>query len=85
MQTDRWRRVEELYHAALAQPPEKRFEFLDRACDGDRLLRGEVQSLLDLASGASTFLEGSPVSSMVKTPPALICGQKVGNFEFWSL
>src|SRR5206468_3286237 len=27
------------------------------------------------------FLEGSPVSSMVEPPPALIRGQKLGNFE----
>jgi hypothetical protein len=81
VQTDRWKKVEELFQAAMAQPLEKRVDFVERACGGDLLLRSEVQSLLDVAPGAGSFLEGSPVSSMVEPPPALIRGQRLGNFE----
>src|SRR5882724_9971315 len=81
MQVDRWKRVEELFQAAMAQPPEKRLEFLDHACGGDPLLRKEVQSLLEVTPAAGSFLEGSPVSSVFEPPPALIRGQKLGNFE----
>jgi eukaryotic-like serine/threonine-protein kinase len=81
MQVDRWKKIEELFQAAMAQPAEKRLEFLDRACGDDPWLRKEVQSLLDVTPAAGSFLEGSPVSSMVEPPPALIRGQKLGNFE----
>jgi hypothetical protein len=47
MQAERWKQIEELYQAALAQPPEKRAAFLAQACPDDPQLRGEVQSLLD--------------------------------------
>ncbi len=47
MQAERWEQIEKLYHAAKAQPAEKRAAFLAQACAGDAALRGEVQSLLD--------------------------------------
>jgi hypothetical protein len=59
MQAERWKQIEELYQAALAQPPEKRAEFLTQACPGDPQLRGEVQSLLD--QQADSFLESAPL------------------------
>lgn len=46
MSDDRWRRVEELYHAALGVSPEERAAFLERKADGDSELRREVESLL---------------------------------------
>jgi hypothetical protein len=58
MQAERWKQIEELYQAALAQPPEKRAAFLAQACPDDPQLRGEVQSLLD--QQADSFLESAP-------------------------
>src|SRR5579884_1421907 len=72
MQAELWKKVDELYHAALAEAPEKRAEFLARACD-DEQVRAEVQSLLDQADGS--FLESSPLSAAVQA------GAKLGNFE----
>jgi serine/threonine protein kinase len=46
MSPERWRRIEDLYHAAAERPPAERREFLDRACPGDPALRDEVASLL---------------------------------------
>ena len=62
MQADRWKRIQELYEAAMAQQPEKRAEFLEQACPADAGLRGEVQSLL--AQKADSFLESGPVSEI---------------------
>jgi len=62
MELERWQKIEELYNAAMAQPVEKRADILQRACPGDSELRAEVESLLVAAGGASSFLEGSPVS-----------------------
>ncbi len=75
MQADVWKKVEALYEAALAQPPEKRAAFLAQACPDDPQLRGEVQSLLD--QQAKSFLESSPLSAI----KALSAGAKLGNFE----
>ena len=46
MTPDRWRRIEALYHAALAEPLDARARYLTDACAGDAALRHEVESLL---------------------------------------
>ena len=46
MDSERWRRVEELYHAAQAQPADRRAAFLQVACGGDERLQHDVESLL---------------------------------------
>src|SRR5690349_13708453 len=43
---NRWRQIEELYHAAREQPPEQRAEFLRGRCGSDDELQQEVESLL---------------------------------------
>src|ERR1700677_3919810 len=63
MEPERWKKIEELYKAAMAQPVEKRADILQNACPGDPELRAEVESLLDAAGGESSFLEGSPLAS----------------------
>lgn len=42
-----WRRVEELFHAALERPPEVRRAFLDEACGEDNELRHQVAMHLE--------------------------------------
>jgi len=79
MQAERWKQIEELYQAALAQPPEKRAAFLAQACPGDLQLRGEVRSLLD--QQADSFLESAPLSAV----QAVSAGAKLGNFEIVEL
>jgi eukaryotic-like serine/threonine-protein kinase len=49
MQPERWRRVEELYHAAMKQEEGQRAAFLSRSCAGDQPLRAEVESLITYA------------------------------------
>ena len=79
MEVERWNRIEELYQAALALPPERRAAFLARACSADPQLRAEVQSLLD--QQADSFLEGAPVSAIKTLRP----GVKLSNFEIVEL
>ena len=64
MESDRWRRIEELYHSALERDPASRLEFLDRACDGDADLRREVISLLANDGRAATFLESPALETI---------------------
>jgi serine/threonine protein kinase len=79
MQADIWKKVEELYHAALAQPPEKRVAYLERAYPDDPLVRREVESLL--GQKAASFFETAPMSAAM----ALGAGVKLGNFEIVGL
>src|SRR5579863_4364276 len=62
MQAERWKKIEDLYQAALVQPVEKRAGFMRQACPGDPELCAEVESLLKAAGEESSFLEGSPIS-----------------------
>jgi hypothetical protein len=79
MEADRWKKIQELYEAAIALPPEKRADFLEQASPADDGLRGEVQSLL--AQPADSFLESAPLSA-IKT---LSAGARLGNFEIVEL
>ncbi|MBS0583664.1 MAG: serine/threonine protein kinase [Proteobacteria bacterium] len=54
------RRVGELFDAAIDIAPEERAVWLDRACDGDAVLRAEVECLLRADARASDFLEAPP-------------------------
>jgi eukaryotic-like serine/threonine-protein kinase len=62
MTADRWRRIDDLFHRALALPSGRREAFLASACDGDEALRSEVASLLEAHEGAEDFLETPVVS-----------------------
>src|SRR6516225_2100478 len=58
MDPDRWKQVEELYHAALERKEGGRAAFLEQACAGDEALRQRVESLLaHYAQASSRFLE----------------------------
>jgi serine/threonine protein kinase len=79
MQADLWKKVEELYQAALEQPRDKRAAFLAQACPNDAELRREVESLL--AQKTEAFLESAPMS-VIK---ALTPGATLGHFEIIEL
>lgn len=56
MNADRWRQIEELYHAVRAPAEGERFSCLEQACGGDEALRREEESLLaQPASKAAGF------------------------------
>jgi tetratricopeptide (TPR) repeat protein len=57
MTPERWRRIAELYHAAVAREPCGRGAFLQTACAGDEALQHEVESLLAHQQSAGSFLE----------------------------
>ncbi len=61
MDAERWRRTEELFHAAMERPADCRAAFLHDACGVDDALRGEVESLIASHEAARGFIE-SPAS-----------------------
>jgi len=58
-ESDRWRRLEALFHAASDMDTAQRSAFLDGACAGDPELRAEVESLLESSTESGAFIEGS--------------------------
>ena len=57
MTSDRWLRLESLFHAALEQPPAVRGAFLAEASGDDEELRAEVERLLEADVQASAFVD----------------------------
>src|SRR5690349_12164346 len=57
MKPDRWRKVDELFEAALEREPERRTAFLDEVCGGDKELRREVEKMLDFDNQAQEFIK----------------------------
>ena len=57
MRPERWRQIEDLYHATLKQEVARRAAFLDDACAVDQELRHEVESLLACDESAARLIE----------------------------
>jgi len=57
MDSDQWKQVDNLLHAALERPPAEREAFLRQACAGDQELEREVRSLLASDRQAGSFLD----------------------------
>jgi len=57
MESNRWRQIEELYHAALERAPDERASFLAETCADDSGLRREVEELLRYDGAAESFIE----------------------------
>ena len=59
-----WRQVTDIFNAALRRMPEERPVFLEQICGGDKILRGEVESLLASYDDAESFLESPAVGEV---------------------
>jgi eukaryotic-like serine/threonine-protein kinase len=86
--SDRWRRVEAVYHAAAALPAGDRAAFLAEACAGDEPLRLEVESLLVHEPDASRFIEQPAVEVAAigfRSQLRLPAGRQIGAYTILSL
>ena len=61
MDSERWKRVDNLLQAALERSPGERDAFLRQACAGDEPLEREVRSLLASRQEAGSFLESPAI------------------------
>jgi hypothetical protein len=81
---DQWRKVNDLFHQALAQPEANRAAFLDAACAGDPVLAAEVASLLTAHEQAAQFIEqpaGIEPGPAASADPVFLGGQVVGQYR----
>ena len=88
MDAERWRRINELFHAALERDPGSRDAFIDEACTGDPALRTEVLSLLRMHSGPGVVdrpaVEADPGLLPTADDDPLI-GRRLGPYEVTGL
>jgi serine/threonine protein kinase/tetratricopeptide (TPR) repeat protein len=83
---ERWRRIEELYHAAIELPAAEREAFLNATCDNDEPLRLEVEALLAVARDAEPFLEeGIQIGDVSGEVTASFIGRRIGPYEVKAL
>src|SRR5438309_233117 len=86
---ERWKKVEELYHAALERPAESRADFLRAACGDDEDLYREVESLLGFKSQAENFIEKPALEIAAKAiaedSGTSVIGKQIGNYQILSL
>ena len=76
MTPDRWRKISQLYHEALARETNERGRFLADGCAGDEALRREVESLLANEGTAEGFLAATCINL-----PATAQGEDLGHRE----
>src|SRR5204862_7393786 len=78
-------RVEEIFYAALEQGSDDVARFLETTCEGDELLRGEVEALLALRQRVGSFIETPAVglaTRIIRNGQAdLLVGRTIGHYK----
>ncbi len=81
----RFQTIEEIFLAALEQEPDQISAFLDTACEGDEVLRREVEALLASDQRAGRFIERSTVGLATKIiengQADSLVGQTFGHYK----
>src|SRR5438552_15491003 len=81
----RFQTIEEIFRAALDQAPGQISAFLDKACEGDDVLRRKVETLLASRQRAGSFIETSAVgiaTRIIENGQAdLLVGQTFGHYK----
>ncbi len=89
MTPERWKRIEELYHAARVRPTGDRSAFLAEACADDDRLRLNVESLLGESESADDFLAGPvvtiPARLIADFVPESMAGVVLGGYQLQML
>jgi len=89
MRADRWRRIEELYHAALDLPAPSRRPWLATACGGEDALREEVEALIGYDGAGGRLLERSALEveakALARERRGGLIGRRLGGYEVLAL
>jgi serine/threonine protein kinase/TolB-like protein len=88
--SDRWRRLEALFHQASELPADARSAFLDVHCTGDTELRSEVEALLKAADTPADDLQHrifEAARNIVTEPQSRVVtpGARLGSYEITAL
>ncbi len=76
-----YQQVKQIFQSVLEVTANERADYLDKACDGDDVLRGEVERLLD--SFESGYLENPAIGKVAElmVGNGLKVGQTVGHYR----
>src|SRR6476619_5975170 len=81
----RFQTIEEIFLAALEQEPDQVGAFLDTACEGDAVLRREVEALLASDQRAGRFIETSSAGLAAKViqnqQADSLVGRTIGHYK----
>src|SRR5438552_16642387 len=85
MTPQRWRRVKNIFDAALDAAPEGRESLLAEACAGDPALREDVTHLLESFDRSDSFIETTAVAENLGLfdgpAPAISEGDQIGHYR----
>ncbi len=92
MTSERWRQIEQIYHAAMEHADNERTLFLDQACAGDGALRHEIVSLIAAGKQASDFENALVLEADTKllalgqalSPAQSPTGSQIGHYQILS-
>ena len=87
--TNRWERLEELFHETLRLQPRERDEYLCGQCAGDPELQREVESLVAEAEQQESFIDESAMGLALKVmsdaKSGSLAGQVIGHYKILKL
>ena len=87
MTSERWRRVDELFHATMGRDAMERADFLREACAGDNALRSEVEKLIAAHEKDGSFIDSPAYAAtefLIDDQAVLTAGQRLGHYEITS-
>ncbi len=84
----KWQNLKEIFHAALALPPNERASFIEESSQGDESLRQSIESLLRSHDETNNFLDApayAAAAEMLMDRAELRNGQLVAHYKIISL
>src|SRR6185436_18053094 len=89
MNSQRWQKVEELFHAALEKDPGARAAYLDEVCNGDSELRRDVESLVAATEPKIGFLDRPAMEiearALSRDPTGTLSGRQFAHYTIGPL
>jgi hypothetical protein len=79
MDQQRWKRIKDIFNAALEVPLSERNEFIRTASDGDLELESEILRLLQADEHAGSYLESPLVPADVSSQPETLYASVSGS------
>jgi len=92
MDSAKWRKITELFEAALERPADQRAAYLETACDGDEEVRRRVEEMLAADARENLFMDRPAYNAVGTFVPSLLTqadsqsfsGEMIGDYRLVS-
>jgi len=89
MNPEKWRKITELFEAALDRPVSERLSFLKLACEGDEEVRSRVEEMLSADARQNLFMDRPAYNAVGSVGPSLrpqdesqsFSGETIGDYH----